>query len=54
MRRSALAGPVQIILVNGTRFVKHQVYEAKRTTRLNATIDNPMDLQREPTSHSSP
>ena len=54
MRRSALAGLVQIILVNGTRFVKHQVYETKRTIQLNAIINNPINSQRDPAPHSSP
>lgn len=53
MRRSALAGLVQIILVNGTRFVKHQVYEIKRTIQFNAIINNPINSQREPAPRSS-
>ena len=54
MRRSALAGLVQIILVNGTRFVKHQVYEPKRQQASKETIPNTKLTQRDSASHSGP
>lgn len=53
MRRSALAGLAMIILVNGTRFVKHQAYKAIRTNHPKAIIDNAMDPQRNAGSHSA-
>jgi hypothetical protein len=53
MRRSALAGLVIIILVNGTRFVKHQAYKAKRTNHSKATIDNANGPQGDTASHST-
>jgi len=54
MRRSALAGLAQIILVNGTRFVKHQVYEPKRQPPPKETIANPKLSQRNPMPRSGP
>jgi hypothetical protein len=53
MRRSALAGLVQIILVNGTRFVKHQVYQTGQASRLNETIDYCKALQGKPDPRST-
>ncbi len=52
MRRSALAGLVQIILVNGTRFVKHQVYEPKRQQASKEIILNTKLTQRDSAPHS--
>lgn len=54
MRRSALAGLVQIILVNGTRFVKHQVYEPKRQQASKETILNTKLIQRDSAPRSGP
>lgn len=52
MRRSALAGLVQIILVNGTRFVKHQVYKALGANKPKETISNTREPQRKTSPHS--
>lgn len=52
MRRSALAGLGQIILVNGTRFVKHQVYKALRANEAKEPISNTRNPQGNTASHS--
>jgi hypothetical protein len=53
MRRSALAGLVIIILVNGTRFVKHQAYKAIRKNHSKAIINNTRSSERNTASHST-